>query len=154
MFFNRPEPLLNSTNISLRQTFLQSYMKFGHEMWLLQCLQGFSFFWANDLVIYPAWPSFELDRDIIETNLLTNFHEDQTINVASRVFTNKCGRTDGPRTDGPRTDGRQTKTGHKSSPEQSGELKKIPQNRKRHEKFPLMRALGTFPWWPARALFL
>ncbi|KAH3736597.1 hypothetical protein DPMN_043168 [Dreissena polymorpha] len=49
----------------------------------------------------------ELDRDFI--GLLTKFHEDRTINVASRVFTNKCGRTDG----------RRTKTGHKSSPEQS-----------------------------------
>ncbi|KAH3845882.1 hypothetical protein DPMN_088172 [Dreissena polymorpha] len=43
---------------------------------------------------------FELDRDIIGTNPLTKFHEDRTINVASRVFTNKCGRT----TDGRTTD--------------------------------------------------
>ncbi|KAH3822039.1 hypothetical protein DPMN_123808 [Dreissena polymorpha] len=33
--------------------------------------------------------NFELDRDFIGTKLLTKFHEDQTINVASRVFTNK-----------------------------------------------------------------
>ncbi|KAH3877404.1 hypothetical protein DPMN_001270 [Dreissena polymorpha] len=53
--------------------------------------------------------NFELDRDFIGTKLLTKFHEDRTINVASRVFMNKCGRTD-----------RQwTKTGHKSLPEQS-----------------------------------
>ncbi|KAH3880659.1 hypothetical protein DPMN_004580 [Dreissena polymorpha] len=32
--------------------------------------------------------------NFIGTDLLTKFHEDQTINVASRVFTNKCGRTD------------------------------------------------------------
>ncbi|KAH3789676.1 hypothetical protein DPMN_167862 [Dreissena polymorpha] len=32
---------------------------------------------------------FELIQDIIETNLLTKFHEDWTINVASRVFTRK-----------------------------------------------------------------
>ncbi|KAH3719092.1 hypothetical protein DPMN_061921 [Dreissena polymorpha] len=38
--------------------------------------------------------NFELDRDFIGTQLLTKFHEDRTINVASRVFTNKCGRTD------------------------------------------------------------
>ncbi|KAH3866177.1 hypothetical protein DPMN_029234 [Dreissena polymorpha] len=63
---------------------------------------------------------FELDRDIIGTNLLTKFHEDRTKNVASRVFTNKCGWTDGRQ-----TDGRRTKTGHKSLPEQSGELKTI-----------------------------
>ncbi|KAH3717899.1 hypothetical protein DPMN_060695 [Dreissena polymorpha] len=43
--------------------------------------------------------NFELDRDFIGTKLLTKFHEDQTINVASRVFTNKCGRTDAERTD-------------------------------------------------------
>ncbi|KAH3886077.1 hypothetical protein DPMN_010078 [Dreissena polymorpha] len=51
--------------------------------------------------------NFELDRDIIGTNVLTEFHEDWTKNVASRVFTNKCGRTDR----------RRTKTGHKSVPE-------------------------------------
>ncbi|KAH3829023.1 hypothetical protein DPMN_131011 [Dreissena polymorpha] len=38
--------------------------------------------------------NFELDSNIIGTKLLTKFHEDRTINVASRVFTNKCGRTD------------------------------------------------------------
>ncbi|KAH3720170.1 hypothetical protein DPMN_063064 [Dreissena polymorpha] len=32
---------------------------------------------------------FELNQDIIETNLLTKFHEDWTINVASRVLTRK-----------------------------------------------------------------
>ncbi|KAH3782938.1 hypothetical protein DPMN_160862 [Dreissena polymorpha] len=39
--------------------------------------------------------NFELDRDFIGTKLLTKFHEDQTINVASKVFTNKCIRRDG-----------------------------------------------------------
>ncbi|KAH3770640.1 hypothetical protein DPMN_171932 [Dreissena polymorpha] len=34
--------------------------------------------------------NFKLDRDFIGTKLLTKFHEDRTINVASRVFTNKC----------------------------------------------------------------
>ncbi|KAH3848928.1 hypothetical protein DPMN_091313 [Dreissena polymorpha] len=43
--------------------------------------------------------NFELDRDIIGTILLTKFHEDRKINVASRVFTNKCGWTDDGRTD-------------------------------------------------------
>ncbi|KAH3800072.1 hypothetical protein DPMN_153697 [Dreissena polymorpha] len=48
---------------------------------------------------------FKLDRDIIGTNLLTKFREDRTIHVACRVFTNKCGRTDG----------RRTKIGHKNT---------------------------------------
>ncbi|KAH3856107.1 hypothetical protein DPMN_098687 [Dreissena polymorpha] len=52
--------------------------------------------------------NFELDREFIRTKLLTLFHEDRTINVASRVFTNKFGPTDR----------RGTKTGHKSSHEQ------------------------------------
>ncbi|KAH3736031.1 hypothetical protein DPMN_042591 [Dreissena polymorpha] len=30
---------------------------------------------------------FELIQDIIETNLLTKYHQDRTINVASRVLT-------------------------------------------------------------------
>ncbi|KAH3777650.1 hypothetical protein DPMN_179098 [Dreissena polymorpha] len=45
---------------------------------------------------------FELHRDFIGTKLLTKFHEDPTIIVASRVFTNKCGRTDGRTGDGQR----------------------------------------------------
>ncbi|KAH3883564.1 hypothetical protein DPMN_007524 [Dreissena polymorpha] len=57
---------------------------------------------------------FELIQDIIETNLLTKFHEDWTINVASRELTrqmltpHKAQRT----TD----DARWTKGDHKSSP--------------------------------------
>ncbi|KAH3858163.1 hypothetical protein DPMN_100783 [Dreissena polymorpha] len=43
--------------------------------------------------------TFQTRRDIIWTNLLTKFHEDRTLNVASRVLTNKCGRTDEGRTE-------------------------------------------------------
>ncbi|KAH3873288.1 hypothetical protein DPMN_036520 [Dreissena polymorpha] len=39
--------------------------------------------------------NFELYRDIIGTHLLTKFHEDQTRNVASRVFKNQMWTTDG-----------------------------------------------------------
>ncbi|KAH3782181.1 hypothetical protein DPMN_160093 [Dreissena polymorpha] len=45
---------------------------------------------------------FELNRDFIRTKLLTKFHKDRTINVASRVFRNKCGRMDGRTDDGQR----------------------------------------------------
>ncbi|KAH3771556.1 hypothetical protein DPMN_172880 [Dreissena polymorpha] len=43
---------------------------------------GYHDFQANIII-------FELIQDIIETNLLTKFHEDWTINVASRVLTKK-----------------------------------------------------------------
>ncbi|KAH3741323.1 hypothetical protein DPMN_048046 [Dreissena polymorpha] len=39
--------------------------------------------------------NIKLDRDFIGTKLLTKFHEDRTINVASRVFTNQMWTTDG-----------------------------------------------------------
>ncbi|KAH3832279.1 hypothetical protein DPMN_105560 [Dreissena polymorpha] len=48
----------------IKTNILQSYMKIGHE-------------------------TFQLDRDFIGTKLLAMFHYDRTINVASRVFTNK-----------------------------------------------------------------
>ncbi|KAH3699688.1 hypothetical protein DPMN_074648 [Dreissena polymorpha] len=47
--------------------------------------------------------NFKLGRDFIGAKLLTKFHEDVTINVASRVFTSKCLQTDG-QTDGHTTD--------------------------------------------------
>ncbi|KAH3873997.1 hypothetical protein DPMN_037238 [Dreissena polymorpha] len=40
------------------------------------------------------WNHFELNQDFIGKKLLTKFHEDRTKNVTSRVFTNKCERTD------------------------------------------------------------
>ncbi|KAH3783736.1 hypothetical protein DPMN_161680 [Dreissena polymorpha] len=43
--------------------------------------------------------NFELDRDFIGRKLLTKFHEDRTINVAFRMFMNKCGWTDDGQTD-------------------------------------------------------
>ncbi|KAH3811917.1 hypothetical protein DPMN_140334 [Dreissena polymorpha] len=81
---------------------------------------GTTFELNQDIIKTNILTNFELCRDFIGTKLLTKFHEDGTRNVAYRVFTSKCLRTDG------QTDIRRTKTGHKSSPEQSGELKKIP----------------------------
>ncbi|KAH3810777.1 hypothetical protein DPMN_139175 [Dreissena polymorpha] len=43
----------------------------------------------EDMALNVTSTVFKLDRDIIGTNLLTKFHEDRPINVASRVFTNK-----------------------------------------------------------------
>ncbi|KAH3891849.1 hypothetical protein DPMN_015958 [Dreissena polymorpha] len=42
--------------------------------------------WASN-VTSTVLTGFELSRGINGTNVLTEFHEDQTINVASRVFT-------------------------------------------------------------------
>ncbi|KAH3778361.1 hypothetical protein DPMN_179816 [Dreissena polymorpha] len=61
-------------------------------------------------VFQQTGTTFELNQHIIKTNiltLLTKFHEDRTINVASRVLTNKCEQTDG-RTD----DGQNRNQGH------------------------------------------
>ncbi|KAH3779608.1 hypothetical protein DPMN_157411 [Dreissena polymorpha] len=70
-------------------------------------------FELNYIIKTNIFTNFELGRDFIGAKLLTKFHEDGTRNVASRVFTCKCLRRDI----------RRTKTGQKSSPEQSGELK-------------------------------
>ncbi|KAH3882951.1 hypothetical protein DPMN_006898 [Dreissena polymorpha] len=61
-------------------------------------------YWASN-VTSTVFTSFELSRCINGTNVLTKFHEDQTINVASRVFTRQ--NVD---------DARRTKGDHKSSP--------------------------------------
>ncbi|KAH3701719.1 hypothetical protein DPMN_076712 [Dreissena polymorpha] len=44
----------------------------------------------QDIIKTNILTNFELDRDFIRTKLLTKFHEEWTINVASRMFTNKC----------------------------------------------------------------
>ncbi|KAH3888816.1 hypothetical protein DPMN_012854 [Dreissena polymorpha] len=62
--------------------------------------------WALN-VTSTEFTSFELSLGINGTNVLTKFHEDRTINVASRVFTRQM-LTAG--------DARQTKGDHKSSP--------------------------------------
>ncbi|KAH3778668.1 hypothetical protein DPMN_180138 [Dreissena polymorpha] len=59
-------------------------------MWPLECKNalplGGHVFQANVTI-------FELFQDIIETNLLTKFHEHWTINVASRELTTCCAQT-------------------------------------------------------------
>ena len=48
-------------------------MNFGSELCLLECTQGFSKIWPSDLVFDLAWPSFELDLDIMIINILIKF---------------------------------------------------------------------------------
>ncbi|KAH3844653.1 hypothetical protein DPMN_086912 [Dreissena polymorpha] len=62
--------------------------------------------WASN-VTSTVFTSFELSRGINGTNVLTKFHEDQTINVDSRVFTRQMLTPH---------DGQRTKGDHISSP--------------------------------------
>jgi hypothetical protein len=43
-----------------------------------ECRQAFIITWPSDLVFKVTWPSFELDLDIIEINILTKLEEDRT----------------------------------------------------------------------------
>ncbi|KAH3879305.1 hypothetical protein DPMN_003207 [Dreissena polymorpha] len=54
---------------------------------------GTNFELNQHIIMTNILTNFELDLDFIGTKLLTKFHEDRTRNVASRVFTNKCGQT-------------------------------------------------------------
>ncbi|KAH3769520.1 hypothetical protein DPMN_170790 [Dreissena polymorpha] len=62
--------------------------------------------WASN-VTSTVFTSFELSRGINETNVLTKFHEDRTLNVASGVFTRQMLTPH---------NARRTKGDHKSSP--------------------------------------
>ena len=64
----------NLTETSSRQRFWHSFMKTGWKLWLLMCSQAFSLIWPSDLVFGHVWPSFKLDRDIINTKVLTKFY--------------------------------------------------------------------------------
>ena len=44
--------------------------------------------WPGDLVFDPKWPSFKLDLDLIEANILSKFHQDWVKTMTSRVLTN------------------------------------------------------------------
>ena len=81
------------------------------KIWAPECLQNFPSIWHIDLVFDLIWPSFELVfsfigvirrfqhyssyitatfelvQDLMEMNVLINFHEDRLQNVACRVLT-------------------------------------------------------------------
>ena len=62
-------------------------MIIGLKMWPLEHTQGFSNIWTCDLVFDPTKTIFELIRDFIKTNILTNFHDNRTENVDSGEYT-------------------------------------------------------------------
>ena len=43
--------------------------------------------WPGDLVFDPRCSSFELDLEIIKTNILSQIHDDYFKNVTARVLT-------------------------------------------------------------------
>ena len=86
-FLTRHDPYSNITEILSRWSFWTSLMKIGPKLRPLEGSQGFSMICSTDLVFDPTFPIFELDRDIVKMIILTQFHEDWTKTVASRVFT-------------------------------------------------------------------
>ena len=61
-------------------------MMITSKMWPLEHQQGFPLIWPGGLVFYIQWPSFELDLEIIKTNILSNIYDDYFKNVTSGVL--------------------------------------------------------------------
>ena len=51
-------------------------MMITSKMWPLERQQGFPLTRPGDLVSEIKWPSFKLDLEIIETNILNNIYDD------------------------------------------------------------------------------
>ena len=62
-------------------------MSIGPELFPLECTQGFPTTWPSDLIFDQTWPSFELDKNFIKINILTQFQVDQIKTVPSRMYT-------------------------------------------------------------------
>ena len=60
-------------------------MMIASKLWPL--VLRFLLIWPSDLAFYPKWPSFELDLEIIKTNILSKIHDDCFKNVTARVLT-------------------------------------------------------------------
>ena len=55
-------------------------MMITSKMWPLEHQQGFPLIWPDSDI---KWPSFELDLEIIKTNILSNIYDDYLKNVTS-----------------------------------------------------------------------
>ena len=62
-------------------------MMIAWKMWPLEWQQDFTLIWPGDLVFYPRCSSFELDLEIIKTNILSQIHDDCFKNATARVLT-------------------------------------------------------------------
>ena len=60
------------------------------KMWPLEHQQGFPLIWPGDLISDIKWPSFKLDLEINQTNILSNIYDDYLKNVTSGVLTVFC----------------------------------------------------------------
>ncbi|KAH3771999.1 hypothetical protein DPMN_173330 [Dreissena polymorpha] len=92
--FHRSRPFWNSSETSI-EPIKTAPPTGGHVFQQI----GTTFELNQDIIKTNILTNFELGRDFIGIKLLTKFHEDGTRNVASRVFTSKCLRTDGHTTD-------------------------------------------------------
>ena len=52
-------------------------MNFGSKLHPLECTPGFSKIRSSNLVFNPTWPSFKLDLNFTNINILTKFQVDQ-----------------------------------------------------------------------------
>ena len=73
--------------VSSRQKLWTSFVSIRPKIWSLEQTHIFLKAWPSDLVFDPTWPIFKLVRDFMKTNILTNFHDNQTENMASRMYT-------------------------------------------------------------------
>ena len=63
------------------------FMNTEAKLWSIEGAQGFEEIWSSGLVFYLTWSIFELDPDIIMSNILVKFHEDWSKTVDSRGWT-------------------------------------------------------------------
>ncbi|KAH3861074.1 hypothetical protein DPMN_024002 [Dreissena polymorpha] len=82
--FNQLEPFLNSSKISLGQIFWPNFMMIGQKNVASRVLTRKNAPPPGGHVFQPTATIFKLVQDIIGTNLLTKFHDHQTINVYIR----------------------------------------------------------------------
>ena len=65
-------------------------MMITSKMWPLEHQQGFPLIWPGELIFDIKWPSFNLDLEIIKTNILSDIYDDYFKNVTSGVLTVFC----------------------------------------------------------------
>ena len=87
LVFDPTGPVFNFVPDFTNGNILISFIIIELKMWPLEHTQGFCKIWPSDLVFDPTWPTVNMVRDFIKTNNLTQFHDYQPENVASRAYT-------------------------------------------------------------------